>query len=401
MSLEQDTNTCPAPEPFRNHLGVVIFLTLLFLISFLARFIFSPLMPSIEKDLGVTHSQAGSLFMVLSIGFLTAQLGSGFLASRILHRGSIITSAIAMGLFLILFSFLNSLNQIRLVMMLLGMAAGLHLPSAVATITAMIDRQDWGKALGVHQTAPSIALVMGPLLVVALPFSWRTLLLLIGILSIAGGVFFFIFNGSGRFPGQQPAPANVKALLSLKSFWIMVALFSMGIASSAGLYTMIPLYLASEKGFDPDTANFLLGLSRIPGLFIVIVAGWIVDRIGEKKTLSGVLFFSGLGTILLGLASSKWIIPALFLQPFIASGFFPPGFAALSRIVSPNFRSLATSLVVSIGFLLGGGMVPMFLGLMGEKGNFDLGIVLLGAVTGLIPVLTLFLRLKQMEEPGC
>ncbi len=358
-------------------------------------------MPSIEKDLGVTHAQAGSLFMVLSIGFLTAQLSSGFLTSRILHRGSIITSAIAMGFFLILFSFLSSLNQIRLVMVLLGMAAGLHLPSAVATITAMIDRQDWGKALGVHQTAPSIALVMGPLLVVALPLSWRTLLLLIGILSIAGGISFFIFNGSGRFPGQQPRPANVKALLSLKSFWIMVALFSMGIASSAGLYTMIPLYLASEKGFDPDTANFLLGLSRVSGLFIVIVAGWVVDRIGEKKTLSGVLFFSGLGTILLGLASSKWIVPALFLQPLIASGFFPPGFAALSRIVSPSFRSLATSLVVSIGFLFGGGMVPMFLGLMGEKGNFGLGIVLLGAFTGLIPVLSLFLRLKQMEEPGC
>ena len=49
-------------------------------------------------------------------------------------------------------------------LIMLGLVASLHVPSALATITAMVSRQDWGKALGVHQTAPSVSLVLAPLL---------------------------------------------------------------------------------------------------------------------------------------------------------------------------------------------------------------------------------------------
>jgi len=42
------------------------------------------------------------------------------------------------------------------ILFMLGVAAGLHMPSAMATITAMVNRQEWGKALAVHQTAPPL-----------------------------------------------------------------------------------------------------------------------------------------------------------------------------------------------------------------------------------------------------
>ena len=240
-------------------------------------------------------------------------------------------------------------------------------------------------------------------MVVALPFNWRILLLLVGLFSLAAGIAFCFTKGEGHFPGQPPNPENVKDVFSLKSFWIMVILFSMGIGSSAGLYTMIPLYLSSERGFDPESANFLLGLSRISGLFMAFASGWISDRIGAKRTIAGVLFFSGAATIVLGLASHDWVIIALFVQPLIATCFFPPAFSTLSGIVRPALRSLATSLAVPIGFLTGGGLVPMFLGEMGVYGSFGDGIAILGVCIMAVPFLTVFLVLRDSDEAdeGC
>jgi NNP family nitrate/nitrite transporter-like MFS transporter len=394
-------NVCPTPEALRDHIGTVFFLTLLFLLAFLSRFIFAPLMPFMEKDLGMSHTQAGSLFFMLSLGFLTAQIASGFVSAQIRHRGALTVSAIAVGLALIPFSFSGSLGLVRLLMILLGMASGLHLPSALATITAMVEQREWGKALGIHQTAPSIALVVGPLLVVIWPLSWRVLLLLLGFVSFTAGLLFPLSIRSGDFPGEAPGRSVMTKLLRLRSFWIMVALFGAAIACGAGLYTMLPLYLVAERGFDPNRANFMVGLSRISGLFVTLLAGWVSDRLGEKRTITGVLFLSGAATIFLSLAPRGWFLLVLFIQPALTVSFFPPAFAALSRIVPPNFRSVTSSLTTPFGFLLGGGLVPMFLGYMGETLGFGMGIALVGIANILIAFLALSLGLRDQVEEGC
>ena len=102
---------------------------------------------------------------------------------------------------------------IRLALIILGLAAGLHIPSALATITAMVRRQDWGKAMGVHSSAPTLGLVLGPLLVAALmgSVSWRTLIILLGAFSLFVGMAFLVFAKCGDFPGDAPKPAASEA----------------------------------------------------------------------------------------------------------------------------------------------------------------------------------------------
>ena len=66
--------TCPTPEPFHAVIGSILLLTFLFFLTFISRFIFAPLMPAIGKDLGITSSQAGSVFLMGSFGFFFASL---------------------------------------------------------------------------------------------------------------------------------------------------------------------------------------------------------------------------------------------------------------------------------------------------------------------------------------
>ena len=55
-------------------------------------------MPTIEADLNITHSDAGMLFLLISLGYFIGMLGSGFLSAAITHKKTISLSAIALGL---------------------------------------------------------------------------------------------------------------------------------------------------------------------------------------------------------------------------------------------------------------------------------------------------------------
>jgi NNP family nitrate/nitrite transporter-like MFS transporter len=403
MEPFEGDKACPIPEPMRNRLGTLLFLSGLFFLSFLARMVFAPLMPSLEEELGLTHSEAGSLFLMISIGFFVAQVNSGFISSKFEHRGALAASALGVGGALLIFPFAHSLTGIRISLMVLGFAAGLHVPSALATITAMVSRQDWGKALGIHQTAPNVALVLAPLLVQALAgwFSWRGIVAWLGVVSLGGALAFVFTARCGKFTGQRPEPAMVKRIAREPSVWLMVSLFAMAIGGSLGLYTMLPLFLVSERGFDPGWANTLLGLSRISGLLVVFIAGWATDRLGEPRAIAGVLFASGVATLLLAHSTGIFLTVMIFVQPALAACYFAPGFSALSRIVPPSMRSLTTSLVTPCGFLVGGGMVPAFLGFMGQGVSFSAGLFVLGSLMLTAPLLTRFLSFRQDGENGC
>ena len=403
MMISLNDNACPVPEPFGKRLGPILFLTVLFFLGFIGRVIFAPLMPSLEKELGMSHGQAGSLFLMVSLGFFAAQIGSGFISSRLNHKGTLSISAVGVGLALLAFSFSNSLNAIRMLMVALGVATGLHVPSAMATITAMVTRQDWGKGLSIHQTAPSLSLVLAPLLVEVLlgPFSWRIIVASLGAVALVAAMFFIVTARYGEFRGEAPNPPVIKETVRQPSFWIMIFLFALGMGGSIGIYSMLPLYLVAERGFEPGWANALLGISRISGLFMTFVAGWVTDRVGEKRAISAVLVASGLSTILLGIVPGSWLVIIIFVQPALIACYFPPGFSALARIVPPNMRSVTTSLTTPTAFLLGGGIVPAFIGYMGERGSFSMGIILIGCITLLAPLAVRFLHLREGAEEGC
>src|SRR4029077_8211874 len=84
-------------RPFAPDLRPVFFLTLIFFINFIGRMILSPLLPTIEKELAISHSQAGSLFFLMSAGYVFGLLGSGFFASRSSHKITIVVSSAGVG----------------------------------------------------------------------------------------------------------------------------------------------------------------------------------------------------------------------------------------------------------------------------------------------------------------
>ncbi|MEE4355531.1 MAG: MFS transporter [Desulfococcaceae bacterium] len=395
---------CPMPEPFRGKIGLTVFLAWLFYLGFVTRVMFAPLMPEIEKDLGISHGQAGSLFLMISVGYLLAPLCSGLISSQIYHRGTLNVSAWLIGLSLIPVAFVHSIAPLRIFLLIIGLAAGIHLPSAIATITAEIRKEDWGKALSVHQAAPPLSFISAPLIAAMFMqwFSWRGVLLIWAGLALLSALLYTFRGKGGDFPGQLPGPENVKIILSKPSFWIMVLLFAMAMGGNAGIYAMLPLFLVNEHGMALSNANTLIGLSQISGLAVMFAAGWITDRFGQKPTMVFTLLTAGIFTVLLGLVNTQWLRIIIFIQPALLSSFFPGAFAALSRIAPPSMRSVSSALGPPTSFMIGGGILPSVIGYMGETRSFAAGIILAGSFMLIGPFLIFFLRLGQYDdESGC
>ncbi len=367
---------------FRSQVGSLLFLVAIFLLNFLSRVTLAPLMPMIEGELKIGHEGAGSLFLFVSLGYCTTVLGSGFVSSRLTHRKTIILSAMAVGGALLMIGLTPSLWGIRLELILLGMAAGLYLPSGISTITGLVSPNDWGKAIAIHELAPNLGYMIAPLLSEVLLewFSWRGVLVVLGIVSVLSGIVFSFFGKGGNFHGDRPNSRIVRNILFEPSFWIMATLFTLGIGASLGVYAMIPLYLISERGMERTWANTLLGLSRISTVGMVLLGGWVTDRLGLKQTLKVVFLSLGLTTILLGIAPQSWIVWMVFLQPMITAWFFPPAFVALSRMGSQSTKNVVVAFTVPVGYLLGGGAIPAGIGFVGEVGSFSLGFTILGGL---------------------
>ncbi len=380
---------------FVSGIGPVLLLTTIFLFNFSARVVYAPLMPEIEKDLGISHSAAGSLFFLISCGYFLSLVGSGWIAANLTHRKTVIISATVLGLALCGTAFAGSLGTVRLTLFALGLAAGLYLPSGIATLTALIAPRHWGKALAIHELAPNLAFVAAPLLteLLLLRFPWRTIVLMLGAAAVLVAFLYSRWGLGGRFSGIAPSVAAIRTFTVDPAFWIMALLFGLGISSTLGLFTMLPLYLVHEQGIERNLANSIVAFSRLSGLAMAVAGGWATDRFGPRRTLTAVLLTTGVTTALIGAASGTFLLVCVFLQPLTAVCFFPAGFAALTRIGPPGARNIAVSLAVPIGFLIGGGVVPLMIGFMGDSFSFALGISIVGGCIAAGALPAYFLKL--------
>jgi len=325
---------------------------------------------------------------------------SGFVSSRITHRKTILLSAMISGLSFFVISSTSTLVAIKIGLFTLGIGCGFYFPSGIATITSLIEAKKLGKALGLHELGPNLAFVLAPVIVeYFLDFtSWRIILMVIGSANLLMAVVFGCFGQGGHFPGEAPHLRNLRKMLSQSSFWIIIIFFSLAAAGTIGVYSIIPTYLVVEKEMEQATANTLFSLSRISVLFVILLAGYLVDRVGTKLSIGVIMVTAGVTTILLGLTTKLGLIIIVFIQPVLISSFFPAGFAAISKIAPRRMHNLAVSVILPLTVLFGGGIVPAVLGFLGEYSSFSKGFVLLGGLMMTSIVILFLLKYPEFKK---
>jgi len=374
----------------------IFLLTFIFYLNFVSRIIMAPLLPIVEAELGLGHGQAGSLFFFVAFGYGLGLLGSGVVSHFLTHRVTITFAGLMGGLSLIFISRSASIGAIHAGLVLIGFFAGLYLPSGISTLTELVKKEHWGKAMAIHELAPNLAFITAPLLAESLLkfFSWRDSLTALGGWAMGMPLFFFLFGKGSRKRGEPPRFQLFREVLVNPLCWVMAVFFAVAIGSSLGVYAVMPLFLVSEMGMDRPWANTLIGLSRSFGILLLFISGFLIDRIGPIRALTAFMITTGFFTLLLGVIPGAAPISVLvFFQAAFVTCLFPTGFTIVSLIFPERLRGVAVSLVIFMGFLCGGGILPSALGHWAEAFSFSSGFALLGIAT--LILLPFFRRLTS------
>jgi len=379
-------------------LPIFIFWCLWFL-NFSSRTIFSPILPLIEDSLSLSHGAAGGLFTSFSIGYSLTLLAAGWFASTWGYKRTYFFGHVGTALVLLGFGWTESYKAFHLLFFFLGVCSGTYLPCILPIITQTYEHRYWSKAIGLHESAPSLSIFFIPILVpLGLHyFHWKSLLFFVGVIPFLFLIPFWKVSAEPKHEEVYQRSFYIN-LFRNRTVWIMGLLWMFSAASSFGIYSILPLYLIKEKGMDFGFANTLLGISRSAGVIVPLTVGFITDRYGFQAILKWSIFATGLSTIGLALSSTlSSILVTLTLQALLSLAFFPVAFIGVSKLTSISDRSMTFGFIIGIGVIFGTGGSPFILGLVADHWSFKVGILGLGVLTVLSSLMVRFLEKHRTE----
>lgn len=370
------------------------FLWFIWFMNFSVRTIFSPIMPLIEDEFGVSHATATSLFFFTSTGCGITLFLSGLFSGRVGYRRSVYMSVLIAAIALILVPSARTFTHIAILASALGLMSGVYIPAVIPLITRYYDEKVWGKVISGHDSATSMSIFAVPFLAIfMLSFmSWRGIFYVLGGVLIILSVTFRIVCMEVKV--RRPMLSGLAAVLRSPSMWLMATMWVFAAGANLGVYFVTPLYMTKELGLDLRYANEVFGLSRIGGVVLTIAMGFAVDRFSLKKIIFVQLLAGGLLTVIIPFTGAGHIGWALFLQASVMMGFFPVGLVAVSRMFPAEDRSLATGVMTTIGVIFGLGVIPYLLGLSGDLVGFRWGIHILGICVIMASFLSRMLRVS-------
>jgi NNP family nitrate/nitrite transporter-like MFS transporter len=274
------------------------------------------------------------------------------------------------------------LALVQLWVFFLGAGAGLYAPSGIATLTEMVGSHHWGKAIAFHDVGPNLAFISAPFLSnLLLPVTgWRGVVAVIGGATAIMLLVFSLASEAGRFHGEPPRFSTITDLSRQGRFWAVAVFFVLAASAAFGVFSILPTFLTVEREFNPATVNTIVGLSRISGIVMVFVSGVLRDRFGERALISTVIAVGGVLTLLMGVLHGNALVAVVFLQPALIAAFFPAALSALSRIGTATSRNVVVSLMIPAANVVGAGLFPQMMGLLGDIGLFYLGFIVLGGL---------------------
>ncbi|TVR67239.1 MAG: MFS transporter [Spirochaetaceae bacterium] len=388
-------------ETIREAAPHITFVALIVFFSMYSRLLLSPLLVFIQQDLVIGPALATRLFLTSSVSYSSVMLLSGFFTARMLHRRTIALASALIGLGLVIMALAPNLPAMHIGVAVIGSGSGLYPPAGVASVTAIVRDEIRGKAVAIHEFGPNLAFVLAPLFVSLgiILGSWRLIPAVSGALALTAAVLFDRYALAGGFTGERPHMKNLRLILRKPEFWALTVFFTMGAASTLGIFSILPTFLVTARGYPVQLVNTVISFSRIGGLVMVFLAGIMVDRIGVPRLVTILIGVTAVLTIGIGVLRGTPMLVAVFLQPLVIVAFFPAAVSAIADLGPPTVRNVAVSIMIPTVNLLAGGVFPSLMGYLTERGAVEAGFVGLGIVMLASLLLARFLKSGRSTPP--
>jgi MFS family permease len=321
------------------------------------------------KELGASIGQIGLVFSVASIVPLALQIFGGWLSDTIGRLRTIAIGSAVASLGYILFAIAPSWEWAIAALTLEYVSGATVGPSYAAFIADESREEMRGRIFGLTNGIFMIVGVIGPPLA-GLLVDWRDYRFM---LLITGGFYWCAtllriwMARAERFTHSRPHQVEA---IRLKSFG-RDTLKMLGMMLAGGLLTWIlvldgisdvtsrlseelqPLYLAQVGGLKVVEIGVLRSVFFLTMMVVTPPAGWLSDRIGERRVIAMGFMVSGVGLFVFIQASTIYSFGAAGILTGLGYGLIGPAYSSLtSKVVPEKNRGLAYGFLnTSIGVL--------------------------------------------------
>lgn len=360
----------------------VVLGTLSFAVCFAAWGLISAFAPKFREQFALSATQTAFLVAVPVLLGALARIPVGLLADRFGGRWvfSILMVGVALPAWLVPGA--ASYRALLWVAFFLGLA-GSSFPVGVGYVSRWTPPARQGSALGVYglgNMGQSAAVFLGPLIAAA--WGWQPVFKATAIALVVWGIAFGLLARDA--PAKAP-PKGLDAMLKLlareRLAWVLSLFYFLTFGGFVAFSIYLPSLLKDQFRLTPADAGFRAAGFVVLATLMRPVGGWLADRIGGARVLTGV--FAGIVPFALLLAWSQMVpftVGALGCSLLLGLGN-----GAVFKLVPQYFPSDTATVTGLVGAMggLGGFFPPLLLGFFRDRlGSLWPGFLLL-ALTAL------------------
>lgn len=407
------------PQPLSSPANLVLFLTwLLFGTYYLTRFNYSPVIPLLRADLGISNAQAGGLMSFFFVTYAIFQLPAGYLGDRFGPRKILTFGALVSIIGNLIFSQGSAFVVLSMGQLINGFGQAMGWNSAVKLVVNWFPRTRRGTAIGLFATCVTGGSSVGIRLSGFLGdrLGWRSSFIIAPVIMAIIALFFWTLvrdhpheKGLADFEDEihlekqidSDPRSRLSVVLSNRILWVVALVYFCLVYIQFGCLVWIPSFLKEGYGVSVDRASSISLLILLPGVLASPLGGYLSDYIfgGRRKplillgmaVLSGSAFLLSFGPSLTMAIILLAIVGLMILMPDILLAAYPSDI--LSRKLAATgmgFLATFTSIAGIITTPVSGMIVDLSHSY--EALFFCFAIVALGGT-----VLTLFINEKEIQ----
>lgn len=366
----------------------------------------APVSGIIVNDLNISHAAMGTIMGAWQFVYIFSALPSGLLLDRLGARYALLIGGVLIAASAFARGMAEDFTQLLLAVMLFGLGGPIISAGAPKVITSLFTGQDRGLAMGIYMTGPALggilSLTLTHSLLLPLLGSWRSVMLLWGVVVLLATAAWFLINLkptpslTAESSAAAKSPQGRLLLTLIKQPAVLVVLFmSVGVfLFNHGLNNWLPELLRST-GMTVVAAGYWAALPTLIGL----VGSLLIPRLATPERrfhiLLGLSISAGLASLLLLFSGNEvTLFVGLFLQGLVRASLMTVLILTLVELpgIGDRYAGVASGLFFTFAEV-GGVLGPLSLGLFYDvTGGFSAGLYFLSAVSVLLVISSVVLK---------
>lgn len=384
-----------AAQPPVRAWWMVTVLTILYVFSYLDRFILTMLVPQVKASLSLSDTQMGVILgPAFALIFAVAGVPLGWAADRYSRRWVIAIGALVFGVATGVSGLATSFGALLLLRMVVGVGEASLTPAAMSLMASGVPRARLATAVATFSMGPKIgssaAYAAGGLALAGaawiertwpqlnLSEPWRLTLAVAAVPSVAAALLVFTFREPPHAVRVTGDPAGDSALAFLAGQRRLMAPLLIGfgavVVCGQSLIAWVPTFIDRHYGWSPALYGPILGAISLAGALTLVPKGLIMDRLFARGMHDvHVRFYTWLLAATLPLCAIVFLLPdpvAFMLVYAVVAVVTIPCLAYLTAaaqvVTPPHLRGRITALV-TIPLALVGSLGPLAVGLLTDR----------------------------------